>query len=144
MKWWDLMPWSSFSECWALSQLFHSPPSLSSRGFLVPLHFLSDYTEAQRRCVSGHCIYSVQSLHWCYSFVQSLALLPFSLCNHIPSSPSGLWVCGRNKGTGTETSENVVISVHQSGWLWWWKAAFHRKRYLNQQKNRAWTWWNDI
>ena len=23
MKWWDQMPWSSFSECWALSQLFH-------------------------------------------------------------------------------------------------------------------------
>ena len=31
MKWWDRMPWSSFSECWALSQLFHSPLSLSSR-----------------------------------------------------------------------------------------------------------------
>ena len=38
--WWDQMPWSLFSECWALSQLFHSPLSLSSRGFLVPLHFL--------------------------------------------------------------------------------------------------------
>ena len=36
MKWWDQMPWSSFSECWALSQLFHSPLSLSSRGFWVP------------------------------------------------------------------------------------------------------------
>ena len=34
------MPWSLFSECWALSQLFHSPLSLSSRGFLVPLYFL--------------------------------------------------------------------------------------------------------
>ena len=32
MKWSDWMPWSSFSECWALSQLFHSPLSLSSRG----------------------------------------------------------------------------------------------------------------
>ena len=40
MKWWDQMPWSSFSECWTLSQLFHSPLSLSSGGFLVPLHFL--------------------------------------------------------------------------------------------------------
>ena len=40
MKWWDLMPWSSFSECWALSQLFHSPLSFSSRGSLVLLHFL--------------------------------------------------------------------------------------------------------
>ena len=29
-----------FSECWALSQLFHSPLSLSSRSFWVPLHFL--------------------------------------------------------------------------------------------------------
>ena len=28
MKWWDQMPWSSSSECWALSQLFHSPLSL--------------------------------------------------------------------------------------------------------------------
>ena len=27
-------------ECWALSQLFHSPLSLSSRDFLVLLHFL--------------------------------------------------------------------------------------------------------
>ena len=40
MKWWNKMPWSSFSECWALRQLFHSPLSLSSRGFLAPLHFL--------------------------------------------------------------------------------------------------------
>ena len=39
MKWWDPMPWSWFSECWALSQLFHPPLSLSSRGSLVLLHF---------------------------------------------------------------------------------------------------------
>ena len=39
MKWWDRMPWSSFFECWVLSQFFHSPLSLSSRGFLV-LRFL--------------------------------------------------------------------------------------------------------
>ena len=36
----EVMPWSLFSECWALSQLFHSPLSFSSRGFLVSLHFL--------------------------------------------------------------------------------------------------------
>ena len=29
-----------FCECWALSQLFHSPLSLSSRRSIVPLHFL--------------------------------------------------------------------------------------------------------
>ena len=31
---------SSFSECWVLSQVFHSPLSLSSSGSLVLLHFL--------------------------------------------------------------------------------------------------------
>ena len=40
MKWWDRMLWSSFFECWILSQLFHFPLSLSSRGSLVPLCFL--------------------------------------------------------------------------------------------------------
>ena len=40
MKWWDHMPKSSFSRCWILSQLFHSPLSLSSRGSLILLCFL--------------------------------------------------------------------------------------------------------
>ena len=43
------LPWSggtgchdlSFSKCWVLSQLFHFLLSLSSRGSLVPLHFIS-------------------------------------------------------------------------------------------------------
>ena len=35
MKWWDRMPWSSFSECWALSQLFHSPLSSLSKKFWI-------------------------------------------------------------------------------------------------------------
>ena len=47
-------PWSDgtrchdlrFSECWVLSQLFPSPLSPSSRGFLVPLHFLQVQTVA--------------------------------------------------------------------------------------------------
>ena len=33
MKWWDQIPWSSFSECWALCQLFHSPLTLIKRLF---------------------------------------------------------------------------------------------------------------
>ena len=40
MKWWDQLPWSCFFGCWILSQLFYCPLSLSSRGSLVPLHFL--------------------------------------------------------------------------------------------------------
>ena len=37
-KWWE--PWSLCSEYWVLSQLSHSLLSPSSRGSLVPLHFL--------------------------------------------------------------------------------------------------------
>ena len=33
MKWWDQMPWSLFSECWVLSQLFHSPLTFIKRLF---------------------------------------------------------------------------------------------------------------
>ena len=40
IKWWDQMPWSLLFECWVLSQLFHSCLSPSSKGSLVPLHFL--------------------------------------------------------------------------------------------------------
>ena len=40
MKWWDRMLWSQLLECWVLSQLFHTPLSLLSRGSLVLLHFL--------------------------------------------------------------------------------------------------------
>ena len=46
MKWWDQMPWSSFFECWVLSQLFCSLLSPSTRGSLVlcflPLECLSE------------------------------------------------------------------------------------------------------
>ena len=40
VKWWNRIPWSSFSECCVLSQLFHSLFSPLSRGSLVPLRFL--------------------------------------------------------------------------------------------------------
>ena len=40
MEWWGQMPWSSFDECWVLSQLFHSHLLPSSRGSLLPFHFL--------------------------------------------------------------------------------------------------------
>ena len=36
MKWWGWRSWSYFFECWVSSQLFHTPLSPSSRGFLVP------------------------------------------------------------------------------------------------------------
>ena len=33
VKWWDRMLWSSFFECWVLSQLFHSPFTFIKRLF---------------------------------------------------------------------------------------------------------------
>ena len=54
-------------ECWVLSQIFPSPLSLSSRGSLVPLHFLP-----QAWChlhIWGYWYFSWQS--WC-----QLVLLP--------------------------------------------------------------------
>ena len=56
MKWWDQMPWSSFCECWGLSQLFNSPLPLSSRGFWVPLHSLpgeGNGTQLQYSCLEN-------------------------------------------------------------------------------------------
>ena len=40
LKLWDQMLWSWFSECWVLSQLFHSPLLPSSRSSLGFVHFL--------------------------------------------------------------------------------------------------------
>jgi len=37
MKWWDWMPWFSFSEFWALSQSFHSPFTFIKRLFSFSL-----------------------------------------------------------------------------------------------------------
>ena len=61
MKWWDRMLWSSFSECWALSQLFHSPLSLSLCQALGPKlllkfnHHPSDMREGELALASNLC-----------------------------------------------------------------------------------------
>ena len=62
-KWWERMPWSSFFDCWALSQLFHSPLSLSSRGSFASLRFLP----------WGWCHLHIWS---CWYFSQQSGLLP--------------------------------------------------------------------
>ena len=48
-----------FFECWVLSQLFHSPLSLSSRGSSVPLHFLP--LGWCHLCIWGYLYFSWQS-----------------------------------------------------------------------------------
>ena len=49
MKSWNHMPWSSFFECWVLSQHFHSPLSPSSRGFFPSLSALRVVSSAYVR-----------------------------------------------------------------------------------------------
>ena len=74
MKWWDQMPWSSFSECWALSQLFHSP--------LSP-HFAPNKTE-------------LATLKLYLFFFFSWHLFPRTPCKQVCQ----WWVQLRNSGRG--------------------------------------------
>ena len=98
MKWWDRMPWSSFSECWAVSQLFHSLLLLSSRGFLGPLHFLP----------KGWC-----QLQKHLAAAKSLQSCP-TLCDPIDSSLPGSPVPGILEA---RTLEWVTISF-SNAWKW--------------------------
>ena len=72
MKWWDWMPWSSFSECWVLSQLFH----FSSFTFI-------------KRVFSSSSFYAMRMVSPAYlrSLIFLLAVL-IPAC--VPSSPAFL------------------------------------------------------
>ena len=67
-EWWDQMPWSWVFECWVLSQLLYSPLSLSSRGFLVLLHFLQ---KGNVICISEVIDISPGNLDSSLCFIQS-------------------------------------------------------------------------
>ena len=107
MNWWDQMPWSYFSECWVLSQLFHSPLSLSSRSSLV-LHLLlsryklsGSWAEDTLRESSGICV-----------VLRSLDCKPW-LVSHwerFPErSPSAHWARGH---TGIRTCPFGHLTLH--------------------------------
>ena len=73
MKWWEWMLWSSFFECWVLSQLFHSL-SLSSKASLVTLHFLPlgqcylhiwGYWYFSQQPLNHLVLHPVQHFAWC-------------------------------------------------------------------------------
>ena len=69
----DQMPSFLLFEHWVLSQLFHSPLSPSSRGRLVPLHFLplecitciSEVVDISSSNFDSSCESSTQHLVWC-------------------------------------------------------------------------------
>ena len=79
MKWWDRMPWSSFSECWALSQLFHSPLSLSSRGSLFLFAFCHNGGVI---CISEAIDISPGNLDSSLCFIQP-SISHYLLCIHL-------------------------------------------------------------
>ena len=67
LPWSDGMPWSLLSECWALSQLLHSPLSLSSRGSLV---FFTFCHKSGVICVSEVTDISPDNLDSSFCFIQ--------------------------------------------------------------------------
>ena len=79
MKWWDWMPWSSFSECWALSQIFHSPLSFIKR------LFGSSSLSAIRVVSSAYLRFLTQLPH--------LFLFIFLVHVGFPTMPGDLWGC---------------------------------------------------
>ena len=115
IKWWDQMPGSSFSECWGLSQLFHSPLSLSSRGFSVPLHFLrkngviciSEVIDiSPGNLDSSLCFFQSSISHdvLCSTFIY-LASLVAQMVKHLPA----MWVnLGSIPGLGRALEEGMA------------------------------------
>ena len=75
LSWRDRMSWSSCFEYLILSQFFHSPLSPSSRGSLVPLHFLS--------------------LQWCYLHIWECSgmtsVTPHRLFQRVAGSTTLIW-----------------------------------------------------
>ena len=91
MKWWDRMPWSWFSKCWALSQLFHSPLSLSQ---LLGHTFLFQLTLPTVLLLSWYlfidiCYKPHKMLLLLFYTVNILPYLPrcYQRQAHVPSTP---------------------------------------------------------
>ena len=55
MKWWDQMPWSSFFECWVLSQIFHFYL------FFIKRLFSSSSLSAIRVVSAASCLFKIST-----------------------------------------------------------------------------------
>ena len=119
VKWWDWMPWSSFFECWVLSQLFHSPhfifikrlfssSSFSairvvSSGYLRLLTFLPAILIPA--CASSRLVFCMMCNHYHLQF-QNIFITPkrnARLSLHRPASP--------NPGLNTNLFKSSYLSV---------------------------------
>ena len=126
MKWWDQMPWSSFSECWVLSQLFHSPLSFIKRLFSSSLSAIRVVSSAYLRllillpailipaCASSSpaflMMYSAYKLNKQGDTIQPWCI-PFPICsNKITRFFANFesWGCGRKCSVLPDVSETCL------------------------------------
>ena len=99
MKWWDQMPWSSFSECWALSNFFTLLFQFHQEAF----EFL--FTFCHKDGVI--CIFEVIDI--------SPGNLDSSLCFLQPSISHDVLFTLDDQNTGASASASV-LSVNVQGW----------------------------
>ena len=97
MNWQDWMSWSTFFECWVLSQLFHSPLSISSSSSLVPLYFLP------LKCYLN----SVQ-----FSSVQSISRVRLFMTPWIAARQASLFIIISRSSLRLTSIESVMPSSH--------------------------------
>ena len=100
------MPWSLFFECWVLSQLFHSPLSLSSRGSSDPSLALGEW--AHHRGYLGH-----EDLFLYSSSVYSRASLVTQKVKRLPAMRE-TWV----RFLGQEDLLEKEMAIHSSTLAW--------------------------
>ena len=125
MKWWDWLPWSSFSECWDLSQLFHSPFSLSSGGSLVHLCIWGYWYFSQQSWLIGYfSCYGFSSGHvWMWELDCEESWVPKNWC---------FWTVLLEKTLETPLDCKEIQPVHPKGdqflgvhwkdWCWSWNS----------------------
>ena len=103
-----------FFECWVLSQLFHSPLSLSSRGSLVPPHFLPLELYHRIICISEVLDISASNLDSTMCFIQpsishAVTSLVAQRLKHLPAMWES-WV----RSLGQEDPLEKEMATHSS------------------------------
>ena len=109
MKWWDWMPWSSFSECCALSQHFHSPLSISSRKKLIRYLAFGSHFWRKKKLLALHTpcphLYPFIDIIRLFTLLYSLAssqeqlLFYLFLFSLMVESSNQTWSTGEGNGT---------------------------------------------
>ena len=156
MKWWDQMTWSSFFECWVLSQLFHFLLSHHQEALSVKFsHSVMsnslqphELQHARPPCPSptpGVYLNSCPLSQWCHLTISS-SDVPFSSClQSFPTSGSfqmsQLFVSG-GQNIGVSVSTLVLPMTIQdwsplgwAGWISLWSKGLSKSSPVPQFKS---------